>query len=127
MGTIEWEMIFTVILVGITLIVNKVIDGISAKKMREQIDYLHQYCIKQEQINEKNTEKIDDLYNCHLGPSAIDDDGAPKWWIKKSYEETIRDLHISIKALTDLLKEWRLETKLRHKYGDKRKNTDEEI
>ena len=119
---VEWEMVFTITLVGITLIVNKLIDAIAAKKMREQVQEMADRSAKYESVIGSCANKINELHESHLGAGAMDEDGSPKWWMKKSYEETLKELSVSITALTELLKEWRLETKMRHKFEEQNKN-----
>ena len=40
-----------------------------------------------------------------LGPSALDNDGAPKWYVRKALEESMASLAEAISGLKDVLRE----------------------
>lgn len=48
--------------------------------------------------------KTDELWDVHLGPNALDDDRAPKWYVRKSLEDNVLALTDAITALRDVLR-----------------------
>jgi len=49
------------------------------------------------------TRQSDELWEIHLGPNAKDEDGAPKWYVRKALEENVHALAEAIGGLKDVL------------------------
>jgi|GEM_PF-5908906 len=45
------------------------------------------------------------LYDVHLGPNAIDEDGAPKWYVRKALDENVASLAEAISSLKEVLRD----------------------
>lgn len=49
--------------------------------------------------------KVDALYDCHLGPQALDSDGAPKWYVRAALPEAVSEVGKALTTLNDTLRE----------------------
>lgn len=49
----------------------------------------------------KNNRQTTQLWHVHLGPNAIDEDGAPKWYVRKALTQATQELSESIQALAE--------------------------
>lgn len=51
----------------------------------------------------KTARQTCELYAIHLGPNALDADGAPKWYVRQALTENVRDLTEAIRELHDVM------------------------
>lgn len=49
--------------------------------------------------------KVDALYDCHLGPQALDADGAPKWYVRAALPEAVSEVGKALTTLNGTLRE----------------------
>ena len=53
----------------------------------------------------KNNRQTTQLWHVHLGPNAMDEDGAPKWYVRKALTRATENLSESIKELAEAQRE----------------------
>ena len=46
--------------------------------------------------------QTDELHDVHLGPNALDEDRAPKWYVRKTLEDNVLNLTDAITKLAPL-------------------------
>lgn len=57
----------------------------------------------------KMAKQTDELWDVHLGMNAIDEDRTPKWYVRKSLEDQVKNLAEAINALKDTLRDLHVE------------------
>ncbi len=56
-------------------------------------------------IVRETKQQVDALHACHLGPQALDEDGAPKWYNRSALPEAVESVGAAVSALNDTLRE----------------------
>ncbi len=81
----------------------QVISGIRARKSHEEIDEIFQLLKSLDPILRQASISTIRLDEVHLGPNAMDEDGAPKWYVRKSLEVAMAKLDETIEKFGDKL------------------------
>ncbi|MEK0325673.1 MAG: hypothetical protein QQN63_08210 [Nitrosopumilus sp.] len=77
-------------------VVAQVVSGIRARKSHGEIDAIYNLMISLDPLLREaamSTQRLDDV---HLGPNAMDEDGAPKWYVRRSLEDAMHSLDRTI-------------------------------
>ena len=92
-----------VVIIAIVLILREVTSILKARK-DDKPDANAKYDALFKIVRQTDA-KVEALHACHLGPQALDDDGAPKWYNRSALPEAVESVGIAVKALNETLRE----------------------
>lgn len=84
----------TIVILG--ALTAQVVTGFRSRRTHNEVDEIHQLLKSLDPVLRLAAASTDRLDVVHLGPNAIDEDGAPKWYVRKSLEEAMLKLDATI-------------------------------
>lgn len=97
-----------VVIIAVVLILREVAAILKARRDEGKPDAKAEASEKYNalfKIMRETQAQVQQLYDCHLGPQALDEDGAPKWYNRSALPEAVESVGTAVSALNETLRE----------------------